>query len=88
LATLRSRIEKLEEAAGMAAKTHVLWDDGKLDLKATIAEMIAAGRAGKDDRFLTACWSKGPERPMSPDPFAPSTGPRPSPSPANDWPPF
>ena len=84
MATLKSRIEALEEAAGMRA-VRIIWDEAGIDVKAVIAGMVARGEAAADDRFLAVSWSSGPEQPMNPDAFAPNVGPKPSPSPANDW---
>jgi hypothetical protein len=88
MATLRSRIEALEERASLSTRMHFVWEAPGVDVKAEIAARIAEGTAQATDKFYSFSWRPpGRETDMHPDslrPSSPSTGPRPSPHPAND----
>jgi hypothetical protein len=54
--SLKSRIEALEAAAGMQAKTHFIWAPPGTNVKTEIAARIAAGTAQATDRFYSFSW--------------------------------
>jgi hypothetical protein len=79
------RLAELEAAAGMAARTHFIWEGPGVDVKAEIAARIAAGTASAGDKFYSFSWRPSGKEQNMHHVLSPNTGPRPSPAPANDW---